>query len=185
METAVREYLDQYEYKLCRHLLRICTARGELQGKLLESEDIIQYWQHIEPNYIADAIPQIADYPTVSVAWAAYLGMAVATLWDKDWTLGKYKPYESYYGNKGFDDMDDHILQEILGLSLSCPEARQTISLTQTLAQETVTFIRHEQIEPQSPMAFYTFSRSCRAMYAIGASIQLHRMGYKYEKSHL
>ena len=103
--------------------------------------------------------------------------MAVATLGAKDWTSARYKPYESYYGSKGFDDMDDHIMQEILCLPLSAPEAIKTTSLIQTLAQETISFIRHEQIEPQSPMAFYAFSRSCRAMYSIGAAIQLHRIG--------
>ncbi|MBR1468056.1 MAG: hypothetical protein IJ606_05450 [Bacteroidaceae bacterium] len=182
MEPVIVEYLDQYEEKLRQHLLKISTTRGELQGKLLESEDISQYWHDIEPAYVADAVRQIADYPTVSVAWASYLGMAVATLWDKDWTSARYKPYESYYGSKGFDDMDDHIMQEILCLPLSAPEAIKTTSLIQTLAQETISFIRHEQIEPQSPMAFYAFSRSCRAMYSIGAAIQLYRIGYKYEK---
>ena len=45
---------------------------------LLSSPDIDGHWQKLGRDNIADAMPQIADYPTVAVAGAAYLGMAVA-----------------------------------------------------------------------------------------------------------
>ena len=45
--------------------------------------------------------------------------------------------------------------------------------------------IRHEQIEPQSQMAFHIFARACRAMFRIGAAIELKRLGYKFEKVNL
>ena len=36
-------------------------------------------------EYVADAVEQIRDYPVVSVAWEAYLGLGVAFCWDEDW----------------------------------------------------------------------------------------------------
>lgn len=45
--------------------------------------------------------------------------------------------------------------------------------------------IRHEQIEPQSPMAFHVFARACCTMFRIGAAIELKRLGYKFEKIEL
>ena len=52
-------------------------------------------------NLLADAVPQIAEYPTVSVAWATYLGMAVAKLWDEDWIENCNTKYEQFYGDQG------------------------------------------------------------------------------------
>lgn len=42
-----------------------------------------------------------------------------------------------------------------------------------------LTQIRREQIEPQSPMAFRVYLRSIHALYVIGASVELYRLGYK------
>ena len=80
----VNIYLDRFENKLQEDLLRLCTSYRMLDGVLLSSEDIDMHWNKLAPEYMADAVPQIADYPTVSVAWAAYLGLAIAYGWDKD-----------------------------------------------------------------------------------------------------
>lgn len=182
MEQIFVDYLDNFEEKTRKALLKLCTDYQVLEGKLLESSDITGYWHTIEASYMADAVPQIAQYPTVSVAWATYLGMAVAKLWDEDWIENCEREYKSFYGDQGFDNMDDHIISTILNMPLDSKEAKATISLVQSLAHETISLIRHEQIEPQSKMAFYAFSRACNAMFSIGAAIQLKRMGYKFEK---
>ena len=165
-----------------KSLLIIATERGYQDGKLLESDDIKEYWHRIQANYMADAVPQVAQYPMVSVAWAAYLGMAIAYCWDIDWETYRTAQYESFYGDQGFDNMDDHIVQDILNIPLSSPEARRLVMTIQTLAQQAIDIIRHEQIQPQSKMAFHVFARACTAMYAIGASIELKQLGYKFEK---
>jgi hypothetical protein len=53
------------------------------------------------------------------------------------------------------------------------------------MAQTTVNLIRHEQIEPQSPMAFHVFARAVKVMFRMGAALQLKRLGYKFEKMSL
>lgn len=175
-------FLNRFEEKIQNELLRICTSQGMLEGVLLSTDDIDGHWDVLAPEYVADAVGQIADYPTVSVAWAGYLGMAVAHGWDKNWQECLKTPYKAYYGNQGFDDMDEHIVEHILGLSLDSLEAKKLEGTIRSCAQAAVTLIRREQIEPQSPMAFHVFARAIKVMYRIGAALELNRLGYKFEE---
>lgn len=175
-------FLNRFEEKIQHELLRICTSRGVLNGALLATDDVTSHWEELAPGYVADAVGQIADYPTVSVAWAGYLGLAIAHGWDANWETCLRTPYKGYYGEQGFDDMDEHIIQHVLGLSLESKEAQELESLIRSCAQAAVTLIRREQIEPQSPMAFHVFARTIKVMYRVGASLELRRLGYKYEE---
>ena len=89
--------------------------------------------------------------------------------------------YKDYYGSHGFDDMDEHIVQHVLGLSLDSKEAQDLESVIRSCAQTAVTLIRREQIEPQSPMAFHVFARAIKVMYRMGAALELKRLGYRFE----
>lgn len=184
--TSIRtDYLENFERRVEQELLRLCTSAGMLNGTLLASDDIDEHWHTLAPEYMADAVPQVKDYPTVSVAWAAYLGMAIAWGWDTDWELCKHDSYQSYYGQQGFDDMDEHIVRDMLGLLLDGYEARALEGIIRRCGETAVSLIRHEHIEPQSTMAFHVFARACRVMYRIGAAIELKRLGYKFEKMDL
>lgn len=176
------EYLNRFEERLQQELLRLCTDYHVLDGTLLATEDLDNRWHDLAPEYVADAVEQIRDYPVVSVAWAAYLGLGVAFCWDEDWEASAQATYQSYYGEQGFDDMDEHIVRDLLGLSLDGEEARQLEDIIRRCGQTTVGLIRHEQIEPQSPLAFHVFARACRTMFRIGVAIELKRLGYKFEK---
>lgn len=177
---------ERFENKLQGELIKLCTSYGMLEGTLLSTDDINELWHsNLAPEYVADAVTQIHDYPTVSVAWAAYLGMAVAYGWDKDWEKCKTAEYKSYYGNDGFDDMDEHIIRDIIGFPLDSQPAGDIEMMIRRMAQTTINLIRHEQIEPQSPMAFHVFARAVKVMFRIGAALQLKRLGYKFEKMSL
>ena len=181
----LKKYLENFEDRLQQELLRLCTNYKFLTGTLLATDDIDDYWQVLAPEYIADAVEQVQEYPTVSVAWAAYLGMAVAYGWDIDWnTISKAK-YRDFYGEQGFDDMDEHLIRDIIGIPLDSKEAKEIEEMIRRCAQTTIDLIRREQIEPQSPTAFHVFTCAVRAMYRTGAAIQLKRMGYKFEKVNL
>lgn len=185
METKDAIYLDEFEARVTDDLLRLSSQYKALEGMLLSTEDIDDYWKRIAAEYMADAVPQIAQYPTVSVAWAAYLGLGVAFGWDVDWNTFSAVEYKFYYGEQGFDDMDEHIVRDLLCLPLDSTEARQLEDLIRRCGEMAVAQIRHEQIEPQSQMAFHIFARACRAMFRIGAAIELKRLGYKFEKVNL
>lgn len=175
-------FLNRFEEKVQNELLRLCTSRGMLSGALLTTDDVTGHWDVLAPEYVADAIGQIADYPTVSVAWAGYLGLAVAHGWDTNWEACVRTAYRQYYGEQGFDDMDEHIVQHVLGLLLESKEAKELEGMIRSCAQMAVTLIRREQIEPQSPMAFHVFARVIKVMYRIGAALELKRLGYRFEE---
>ena len=177
-----KEYLDSFEDKLQEELLRLCTSYNMLDGKLLATDDIDNQWNVLAPEYMVDAVGQINEYPTVSVAWAAYLGLAIAYGWDTDWNFISKAAYQSFYGEQGFDDMDEHIVRDLLGIPLDSEEALNLEGMIRRSAQTAVALIRAEQIEPQSPMAFYVFARAVKVLFRIGAAIELKRLGYKFEK---
>lgn len=178
-------YLENFESRLMNELLKLCTQYKVLEGTLLSTEDIDARWHEIAPEYVADAVPNIADYPTVAIAWAGYVGIAVAHLWDEDWAAHCKDEYKSLYGPAGFDDMDENIVQKILGFHLESQEAKSIEQMMRRLGETALTLIRRENIEPQSPMAFHAFARAIKVMFRIGAAIELKRLGYKFEQVNL
>ena len=175
-------FLNRFEEKIQGELLRICTSHSMLDGVLLATDDVTGHWDVLAPEYVADAVGQIADYPTVSIAWAGYLGLAIAHGWDRNWQECLKTPYKAYYGAQGFDDMDEHIVQNVLGLSLDSVEAKQIVNILLCCSQKAVDFIRHEQIEVQTVKAFHIFARTVKVMFRTGAALQLKRLGYKFHK---
>ena len=178
-------YLENFESRIMDELLRLCTQYKVLEGTLLATDDIDARWHELAPEYVADAVPNIADYPTVAIAWAGYLGMAVAHHWDADWATHCKDGYKSYYGEQGFDDMDEHIVKDIIGFHLESQEAKNIEQMMRRLGEQALTLIRRENIEPQSPMAFHVFARVIKVMFRLGASMELKRLGYKFEQVNL
>ena len=108
--------------------------------------------------------------------------MAVANGWDKDWATAQKVTYQSFYGADGFDDMDEHIVRDILGLPLESPEAEKIEAMMRSCAHTAMNFIRREDTEAQTTKAFYLFARTTRVLFRIGAALELKRLGYKFEK---
>ena len=180
-----KDYLAAFEQKLQNELLKLCTTCKMLDGVLLATDDIDERWNKLAPEYLADAVGQVQQYPTVSVAWAAYLGMAIAFGWDADWNTTSKAPYQAFYGEQGFDDMDEFIVRDLLGIALDSEEAAVLERMVRSCAQKCVDMIRREQIEPQSPLAYHVFATASKTMYRIGAALELKRLGYKFEKMDL
>ena len=181
MEENAR-YYDVYEENLLREMLRMCTSLGMLDGELLSSEDIDHKWKEWAADYIAEALPEVNSYPDFAIACAGYAGMAVAQWWDQEWGRHHGAKYVSLHGSRGFDDMDEHIVQRILGLKLDSAEAKQIMNILLCCAQKASTFIQHEHIEAQTVKAFHIFARTVKVMFRIGAALQLRRLGYKFHK---
>ena len=176
------EYYDTFENNLLQELMKLSTSHKMLEGTLLASDDIDERWKEYAPEYMGDAVPQINAFPAAAIAWAGYVGMAVAHRWDEDWATYATEPYEKLHGTEGFDDMDENIMQNILGLSLESEEAQKIEEMMRRCANTAITFIRREETEAQSTKAFYIFARTARVLFRIGAAMELHRLGYKFEK---
>lgn len=182
MEKAIFDYLNNYEKSLLSEVLKYLTSLGHLDGKLLETEDINEVWEKVAPSYVADSIKEIAKYPNVALGWAMYVGMAVARFWDEDWNRysSKENLYEYLRDKRGYDYLDEVVRGDVLSLDGELFE--QIEELVRRTSSMVLSHIRHEQIEPQSPMAFHVFARSIRVLYKIGAAVELKNLGYKFER---
>ena len=173
------EYLDRFEKILEEGLLKVCRGAGLLEDEVLRSPDIDDKWDSYIKDYTADAVENFNAYPEAALSWAAFLGMGVAHNWDAGWEAHKDDAYQAYYGSKGWDNMDEHILHDVLGLKSDDPVAKKLNDTLLSCALATLGLIRHEGIEPQTDLGFYVLVRSYTVMYRIGAAMEIRRLGYK------
>lgn len=168
--------MDRFERTLEDGLVKVCRSAGMME-ELLDSPDIDDKWDEFIKDYVADAVVNFNEFPEAAIGFAGFLGMAVANRWDRDWEAHKADKYQNYYGSRGFDDMDDHIVEDILRLK---PEYGKKVSdLIGSCTEATLGLIRHEGIEAQTAQGFYILVRCYGVLYRIGASLELKRLGYK------
>ena len=177
-------YYNQFEEKMAQALIRLCQECNYIGDQLLEVEELDLKWHEMAPEYMINAVPDIAKYPMVAIGWASYLGMGMATVWDGDWEQYSKKEdlYQSFVAPRGWDSMDDYIMETLMGFKPDSEEKNQLVILMQDLSELALTLIRKEHIEPQSVDAFHIFARTVKTMFSIGVSIALKMLGYKYEK---
>ena len=184
MTEQQHDILNRYEESLRTTLVKRLTDSQWLAGQLLEVEELNEKWRTSAPSYMADAVPEIAKYPLVAIAWAMYLGMGAATLWDKEWN--RYKDIEDMHKlmtePRGFDCMDEYITEIVLCLPLGSAEAEKLEDMVRSTAEAAQLLIRKEGIEAQSVMAFHIFARTTKVMFECGVAVALKRLGYNYVK---
>lgn len=171
--------MEKYKENLSQHLLTICTDSGLLKGTLLSSPDIDEAWLRYAPSFYGDAVRNFNAYPEFCLGCAGYLGLAVAFLWDRDWSRYKDAAYASFLGERGFDDMDDHITDTIL------KDRRFSVPAMQSCAAHAYHFLLKENPEPGTADAYRMFLATVEVMFKIGAAIELCRLGYQFEKVNL
>ena len=66
-EQALRTDLHQYLLSLVM-----------VDERLPEAPDIVELWPMIGESYLPDGMREFADYPTVSLGWMMFLGLAIA-----------------------------------------------------------------------------------------------------------
>ncbi len=184
MDYQQSQYLEKFEEKLLRDLLRQMTKEGVLEGELLSAEELDERWATSAPEYMAAAVPEIAKYPTVAIAWAAYVGIGAAVLWDTDWESYEHEEdlYSLLAAPRGFDCLDEYVLQGLLGYALGGRDAERVETLLRNAAETALTAIRKEEVEPQSVMAFHIFAHTTKVFYKLGVAVGLRLQGYRYEK---
>ncbi len=185
MKQEENQFLMEYEERLTRTLLQQFTDAQMLEGELLAVEELEEKWNSSAAEYMAAAVPQLNDYPAAAVAWAAYMGIGSAILWETAWD--KYQDTEDLYtpiaSPRGFDEMDEYVMEEMLGYVLEGEEATRLENLLRSASTTALTMIRKEGIEAQSVMAFYIFARSAKVFFRLGVSLGLRLLGYRYHKT--
>ncbi|MEG2071205.1 MAG: hypothetical protein RR034_07515 [Bacteroidales bacterium] len=173
--------LLQYEEKLTEILVRQCTSKGWLDGHLLEIGELDEKWAEIAPEYMADAVPEFNQYPAAAIAWAAYVGMGIGSIWDGAWDEYKNKTdlYQLFRVSRGFDAMDEYVVEELLGVDSDSKENKSIKELWLGCAHTAMTIIRKEKIEPQTAQAFYLFASTTKIFFRLGIAVELRLLGYK------
>jgi hypothetical protein len=184
MTEQQHDLLNKYEESLRKTITGRLSEAKWLEGRFLEVEELNEKWKSSAPSYMADAVPEIAKYPLVAIAWAMYEGMGAAVLWDKEWN--RYENTEDFHKMfcepRGFDCMDEYITEILLTVPLNSPEAEKIENMVRSTAETALSLIRKEQVEAQSVMAFHIFARTTKVMFEAGVAVQLKRMGYNYVK---
>lgn len=184
MTEQQHDLLNKYEESLRKTITDRLSEAKWLEGRFLEVEELNEKWKSSAPSYMADAVPEIAKYPLVAIAWAMYEGMGAAVLWDKEWN--RYENTEDFHKMfcepRGFDCMDEYITEILLTAPLNSTEAEKIENMVRSTAETALSLIRKEQVEAQSVMAFHIFARTTKVMFEAGVAVQLKRMGYNYVK---
>ena len=175
---------------LRRELVKLCTSKQMLNNMIYDIPELMEKWQQSAAQYMADAVPEIAKYPMVAIGWAMYYGIGAAVYWDGAWDQVKdcKDLYKFIRDKRGFDYMDEYVTEELVGIKLDSTKQRDVAdaqaltSCIQECSQLALTMIRKQGIEPQSSEAFYLYAAVEKTMFELGLSVQMYRMGYRYEK---
>lgn len=153
-------------------------SRDEVDERLPEAQDIEEQWAKVGEAYLPDGTREFAEWPTVSLGWMMYVGMALAKYWDEDWAL--YNKVENLYtylrDRRGYDQMDDYIAEKVLLLGEA--DRRELQALVGECASRTHSRLCHAGIEPGTAEAFRAYVAALHQLYLMGAAVELKRLGY-------
>lgn len=76
--------IKDFEKQLHEDLHEFLLSIKEVDERLPECPDVEEKWKPIAKAYIPDGIKEFQNFPTASLGWMMYIGMAVAKIWDTD-----------------------------------------------------------------------------------------------------
>lgn len=104
------------EQELRKDLHQFLLSMKEVDERMPECPDVEEKWEEIAKAYIPDGIREFQDFPSASLGWMMYIGMAVAKMWDTEWEI--YSKIEDLYAymrdKRGYDAMDEYIREDVL-----------------------------------------------------------------------
>lgn len=171
-------YLDRFERHLHDNVAAYLFRRDAIDGMLPDASDIEDRWEGIVTAYLPDGVREFANYPTASLGWMMFIGMALAQMWDEDWEM--YSQFKDIYAilvkGRGYDAMDEYICADILKINEeTAEEISKLVGDTATLVHNALI---HENFEPGTPRAFNAYVRCLHQLYYFGAAVWLKRLGY-------
>ncbi|WP_455062307.1 hypothetical protein [Prevotella sp.] len=180
METTELQYPNEEKFK--NNLVSYLQEHGLVDEMLPDAIDIEGKWLEIAQAYLPDGTREFSAYPTVSLGWMMYVGMAVAKYWDEDWELyNKVENLYTYLRNRiDYDHMDDYICEKVL--LLSTEDHQRLASVVGECAARTNSLLHHLGLAPGSPEAFHSYVAALHQLYTMGAAMQLKTMGYHMTK---
>lgn len=174
--------MEDFATILLTDLHRYLVQRDAVDERLPECPDVEGKWPAIAEAYLPDGAREFANYPVASLGWMMFIAMAVAKFWDEDWA--KYDQIEDLYlylrDKRGFDNLDEYILDEVLDLHGDDAEAMQ--NLVGDCAERAKRALFKRDIEPGTVEAFKGYVACLQCMYQLGMAVQLKAMGYHMTK---
>jgi len=174
--------MEQFEEKLRQDLHQFLLSMKEVDERLPECPDVEGKWEEIAKAYLPDGIREFQEYPSASLGWMMYVGMAVAKYWDSEWEIYSKLPdlYAYMRDKRGYDSMDEYIREEVLLLSGTDYTAIEKI--VGECASRVYNALMHKRLEPGTKDAFNGYVACLHQLYLMGAAMQLKRMGYHMTK---
>ena len=71
--------MEQFEETIHQDLYSYLLPLKEVDERLPECPDIEEKWEQILKAYLPDGIKKFNNYPTASLGWMMYIGMAIAS----------------------------------------------------------------------------------------------------------
>ena len=174
--------MEIFEEILRKDLHQFLLSMKEVDERLPECPDVEEKWEEIAKAYIPDGIREFQDFPSASLGWMMYIGMAVAKMWDTEWAI--YSKIEDLYtymrDKRGYDSMDEYIREEIL--LLQGDDYTNQEKMTGECASRVYNALLRQHLEPATKEAFNGYVTCLHQLYLMGAAMQLKRMGYHMTK---
>ena len=175
--------MEDFAEKLLEDLHRYLVNRDAVDERMPECPDVEGKWTAIAEAYLPDGAREFASYPVASLGWMMFIAMAVAKFWDTDWE--RYDKVDDLYlmlrDKRGYDNLDEYILDEVL--DLHGDDAEQMQNLVGDCAERVKRALFTLDIEPGTVEAFKAYVACLHTMYQMGMAIQLKSMGYHMVKS--
>ena len=176
-----------FEEQIKNDLHQYLLSMQEVDERLPQCPDVEEKWEKIAQAYVPDGIREFNAYPTASLGWMMYIGMALAKYWDEEWEI--YSKIEDLYAylrdKRGYDNMDEYIREDVL--LLKGESYTSTEKLVGECASRVYNALLHQRIaslgrdqreQPGTKEAFNAYVVCLHQLYLMGAYIQLKRLGY-------
>ena len=174
--------MEDFATALQTDLHRFLVERDMVDERLPECPDVEGKWPPIAEAYLPDGAREFASYPVASLGWMMLIAMAVTKFWDQDWE--RYDKVEDLYlmlrDKRGYDNLDEYILDEVLDLHGDAAEQMQ--NLVGDCAERVKRALFRLEVEPSTADAFRAYVICLQTMYLMGMAIQLKAMGYHMTK---
>ncbi len=172
----------QFETQLHQDLHQFLLSMKAVDAHLPECPDVEEKWEQIAQAYFPDGIREFNDYPSASLGWMMYIGMAIAKFWDTEWEI--YSKIDNLYAylrdKRGYDTMDEYIREEVLLLEGSDYDLLERV--TGECASRVYNALMRQRIEPGTKEAFNAYVSCLHQLYLFGAAMQLYKLGYHMTK---
>ena len=174
--------MENFEEILKKDLHQYLLSTNEVDERLPECPDVEGKWEEIAKAYITDGIREFQKFPSASLGWMMYIGMAVAKMWDTEWEVYSKLPdlYTYIRDKRGYDAMDEYIREEVL--LLQGEDFTNLEKVVGNCASWIYNVLMHQGFEPGTKEAFYGYVACLHQLYLMGAAMQLKRMGYHMKK---